>query len=190
MNSQNHSTPNHRNKMKQLAHTVLALCSLCFLTSTHAGTEAGDDTARHYKSYPDKYNGKKIDVDCTAVHRINGGPSVEGVVFFVAHTIDRDNRGAGGSLVVAVPEDDAESFLRKYGNTIERNRGEAEKVDSKRLRGTFYQLDRGHVYLDESGEAHELILAKLDAAKGQIRAGDGIPTGGAGKLGKKKKKAF
>lgn len=82
----------------------------------------------------------------------------------------------------------SDSFLRKYGNTVDINRGAAEKVDSKRLRGIFHQLEQGHIYIDVSaGEANDLILAHKEDAKGAIRSGDGVPSGNGNAKGKGKK---
>ncbi|MEN8725574.1 MAG: hypothetical protein ACN4GF_00630 [Lentimonas sp.] len=170
--------------MKKIAYLLLALVSFSFCSATFAGSEAGKDSARYYKSHPAEFDGKYVDVDCVFVTRINGGPQVDGVVFFVAHTKDDDNQARGGSIVVAVLEGEASSFLRKYGNTIDRDRGSSNKVDSKRLRGIFYELDRGHVYIDMSdGEAHEAILERKEIAKGNIGKGDG-----AGAQGKSRRR--
>ena len=51
----------------------------------------------------------------------------------------------------ALLEDDVESFVGKYSTEIE----------------------RGHVYVDESGEAQALVLAQVEVAKGTIRYSDG-----------------
>ncbi|MGJ8652103.1 MAG: hypothetical protein ACSHX8_02405 [Opitutaceae bacterium] len=160
--------------MKKITYILLALLSFTLCNATFAGSEAGKDSARYYKSHPEEFDGKTVDVDCVMVTRINGGPQVEGVVFFIAHTKDDDNNARGGSIVVAVLEDKADSFLRKYGNTIDRNRGSTERVDSKRLRGTFHLLDHGHVYIDVSnGEAHKAIEEHKEIAKGNIGRGEG-----------------
>jgi len=175
--------------MKSLSTLLIALSIFTFASAAQAESYAGEDSARHYKSAPEKFDGEYVDVDCVFVTRINGGPQVEGVTFFVAHTKDDDNRALGGSIVVAVLSDKADSFVRKYGNTLDVNRGAVEKVDSKRLRGIFHQLAQGHVYIDISaGDAHELILKHKDNAKGAIRSGDGVPEsrgkGGHGKGGR------
>ncbi len=164
--------------MKSLSTGLIALFALTLASAAYAESFAGEDSARHYKSTPEKYDGKYVDVDCTFVTRINRGPQIEGITFFVAHTKDDDNRARGGSIVVAMLSDKADSFIRKYGNAPDINRGAAEKVDSKRLRGIFHQLAQGHVYIDVSdGEAHELILAQREQAKGAIGSGDGVPRG-------------
>lgn len=152
---------------------VFLVASIALLTPSFAGSEAGKDSARYYKSHPEDFDNKRVDVDCTFVTRINGGPQVEGVSFFLAHTKDDDNNMRGGSIVVAVLTDDAASFVRKYGSMPEINRGSTKLVDSKRLRGTFHLLERGHVYIDESeGPAHDLIMEKKEEAKGIIGKGD------------------
>jgi hypothetical protein len=92
--------------------------------------------------------------------------------------------------VVALQEDQAASFIRKYGTVIERTPGGRDRVENKRLVGIFHQLERGHVYLDMSGKAHDLILQHKDAAKGAIRQCDGIPTGGNDHQGHKKFKKY
>ncbi|ADE54561.1 hypothetical protein [Coraliomargarita akajimensis] len=166
--------------MKALFQTFLAISSLVLTSTLFAGTEAGKDSARHYKSYPEKYDNKTVSIDCTFVTRINGGPQVDGIAFFVAHTADTDNNMRGGAIVVAVAEADADKLVKKFGNTPEINenarKSTADRVDSKRLRGTFHQLEKGTVYIDLNGDAHETILEKAEAAKGKIRAGDGIPS--------------
>ncbi len=164
--------------MKLLPKILLTLSATLFATGAYAGTDAGKDSAKYYKTFPEEWDGKKISLDCSSVKRINGGPQVEDVTFFVAHTIDTKNKTQGGSMVVAVLEGDVESFIRKYGTVVERTKGESERVDNKRLTGIFHQLERGHVYLDASGEAHDLILAHTEDAKNAIRHGDGIPAGG------------
>ena len=149
--------------MKLLPKILLSLSAALFVTGAYAGTDAGRGSAKYYKTFPDKWDGKKIHMDCVSVKRINGGPQVEGVVFFSAHTIDDKNNAPGGS----------------------------DRVDNARLSGILHQLERGHVYLDASGEANELILTRKEEAKNAIRFGDGIPAGGSGKEGghyKKKKK--
>ena len=143
--------------MKLISHIVLAVTSVLIATPAFAGSDAGEDSARHYKSHPEKYDGEKIDMDCAFVTRVNGGPQVEGVVFFIAHTVDDENKVRGGAMVVAVLDDDADSFMRKYGTAIQRRSGAGDWVETTRLRGTFHQLDRGRVYLDESGEAHAIL---------------------------------
>jgi hypothetical protein len=164
--------------MKTLSKILLALSIFSFASVAHAGSYAGEDSARHYKSAPEEFDGEYVDVDCVFVTRINGGPQVEGVTFFLAHTKDDDNRARGGSIVVAVLSDKADSFVRKYGNTLDIDRGSSEKVDSKRLRGVFHQLAQGHVYIDVSaGEAHAIILEHREDAVGAIRSGDGVPDG-------------
>lgn len=166
--------------MKKIAYILLAILSLALCGASHAGTLSGDDAARHYKSNPDKYDGKAVDVDCVMVTRINGGPQVQGVVFFVAHTKDDKNKKRGGGIVVAVAEDHANAFVRKYGDAIEVNRGATEKIDSKRLRGIFRVLDRGYVYIDVAGGGvHDAITANRENAKSKIgRGGAGIPSKG------------
>lgn len=141
--------------MKILSKCILALTCTFFAVPAYAGTDAGEDSARYYKSNPDKFDGEKVDVDVAFVTRINRKTRLDGVVFFVAHTVDEDNHVPGGSIIVAVLEGDAEHFMRKYGTALER-RG---KVDTKRLRGTFHQLKRGLCYIDQSGEADALIEA-------------------------------
>ena len=177
----------HTKIMKLIPHILLALTAALFTTGAYAGTDASRGSAKYYKTFPDEWDGKKIHLDCTSVRRINGGPQVEGVVFFGAHTVDDKNKAPGGSIVVAVLEGDVESFVRKYGTVIERNPGSSDRVDNTRLSGIFHQLERGHVYLDASGEAHDLILTHKEEAKNAIRFGDGVPTGGKG-LNRKKMK--
>jgi hypothetical protein len=175
--------------MKLLAKILLALTAALFVTASYAGTDASRGSAKYYKTFPDQWDGKKVHVDCASVKRINGGPQVEGVVFFGAHTIDDKNKGSGGSIVVAVLEGDVESFVRKYGTVMERTPGGSERVDNARLSGIFHQLERGHVYLDASGEANDLILAHKENAKGAIRHGDSVPAGGGdGKSSKRHRK--
>jgi hypothetical protein len=156
--------------MKLLPKILLGLTAALFVTSSFAGTTSGRDSAKFYKTHPDDWDGKKVSVDCVSVTRINGGPQIDDVVFFVAHTIDDDNKARGGSIVVAVLEGDVSSFIRKYGTVVERNRGQADRIDSKSLRGTFHVLEKGHVYLDESGDAHALILERKEDAKLAIRS--------------------
>ncbi len=178
-----------KNIMKTIVTLLIVLTSLAtFSSAAYAQSYAGEDSARYYKSTPERYEAKYVDVDCIFVTRINGGPQIDGVTFFAAHTKDSDNRAFGGSIVVAVLTDKAESFVRKYGDTLDLQRGAAEKVDSKRLRGIFHQLEQGHVYIDYSGgAAHELILKQIEAAKHAIRSGDG-PLGANEKgLGKMRK---
>ena len=86
---------------------------------------------------------------------------------------DESTKAPGGGIVVAVLEGDVESFVRKYGTVVERTPGGSEKVENKRLTGIFHQLERGHVYVDESGEAQALVLAQVEVAKGTIRYSDG-----------------
>lgn len=184
--------------MKQLAQTLIAFCAISFMSVAHAGSDAGKDSARHYKSYPEKYNDQTVGIDCTFVKRINGGPQVEGVAFFVAHTIDDDNQMRGGAIVIAVREENADALAKKFGNVPDIDRDNRpknttqERVDSKRLSGTFHQLAKGHVYIDVNGDAHELIMQRVEDSKSKIRMGDGIPsTGGDAPghpKGKKKKK--
>ncbi|MEM1223095.1 MAG: hypothetical protein AAGH40_10050 [Verrucomicrobiota bacterium] len=172
--------------MKKLIHTPLAVLAIFLPSLTFAGSDAGDDSARNYKNFPEKYDGKKIDIDCTHVSRINGGPKIDDVTLFVAHTVDRDNRTRGGSIVVAVLAEDAESFARKFGTAIEISRGAVEKVDSKSLRGTFHMLDRGHVYIDYTdGEAALLIEERAELFRTKIRAGDGAGGPGPNKRSKR-----
>lgn len=173
--------PQNRPIMKTI---FLILFILSFgITGAWAQSYAGEDSARYYKSTPEKFDGSAVDIDCIFVTRVNGRAQVDGVTFFVAHTKDSDNRARGGSIVVAVLEEEAESFIRKYGTTLDVSRGAAEKVSSKRLRGIFHIMGSGHVYIDESGEAHSLIAENKDAALSSIRSGDGGkgPRGGAAK---------
>lgn len=171
--------------MKILSTLTLALFGAFLAVPAFAGSEAGEDSARHYRSHPDEYDGEKVDVDVAFVTRINGKKAVEGVVFFIAHTFDEENEAPGGGIIVAVLDDDTESFMRKYGTAIER-KGKGG-VDTKRLRGTFHQMKRGRVYIDESGEAHELILAHIEE-DGDFSMPDadvgGIPGAGPGPRGR------
>ncbi|MEM7790822.1 MAG: hypothetical protein AAF546_05420 [Verrucomicrobiota bacterium] len=172
--------------MKKLIYTPLVLLAFFVPSLALAGSDAGDDSARNYKNFPEKYDGKKVDVDCTHVTRINGGPRIDDVILFAAHTVDRDNRTRGGSIVVAVLAEDAEAFARKFGTTIDITRGAAEKVDSKSLRGTFHMLDRGHVYIDYTdGEAATLIEERAELFRTKIRAGDGAGGPGPNKRSKR-----
>lgn len=162
--------------MKTLSTLLIALVTLSLGSVAHAVSYAGEDSARHYKSDPEKYDGEYVDVDCVFVTRVNRGPQIEGVTFFVAHTKDDDNRAFGGSIVVAVLSEKASSFIRKYGDAPEINRGGSEKVDSKRLRGIFHQLSQGHLYIDVSaGDAHALIMEHIEEAEETIRSGDSTP---------------
>ena len=166
--------------MKSFTKILIALSLALFTLSANAGTQAGKDSAKYYKTNPEDWDGKKISVDCIFVTRINGCRQIDGVLFFVAHTIDDKNKKRGGNIVVAVSESESDSFIRKYGTVIERNRSKADKVESTRLRGTFHQLKHGHVYLDKSGEAHARILEHKEDASKKIRKGDGIPSEGTG----------
>lgn len=170
--------------MKKSFYILVSLILTATTSLTYAGTDSSDDAARYYRSYPDKYDGKTIDIDCAFVTRINGGPQIDGIVFFAAHTVDTDNRSRGGSLIVAVYENEAERFMKRYGTAIEINRGQSQKVDTRTLRGTFRQLESGRVYIDEPGDAHEIITANLETARRLIPA-----EGGSGRsFGKGKKK--
>lgn len=159
----------------KLNTTLLLVISFFAATSiAQAEAYAGEDSARHYKSAPEKYDGETVDVDCMYVTRVNRATKIEGVVFFLVHTKDDDNRARGGSIVTAVLEDESEKFIRKYGSSLDVNRGSTKPVDSKRLRATFQQLEKGRVYLDASeGAAHELIEAKLEEALSNISTGEG-----------------
>ncbi|MGZ0708370.1 hypothetical protein ACWPKO_08530 [Coraliomargarita sp. W4R53] len=158
--------------MKTLSTLLIALTALSFTSITHAESFAGKDSAHYYTNTPEQFDGEYVDVDCAFVTQINRGPQVEGVTFFTAHTNDKDNGLNGGTIVVAVLSDKADSFLRKYGDTPDIQRGSSEKVNSKRLRGIFHQLDKGHLYIDASeGEAHNFILAHVEEAKASIRSG-------------------
>jgi hypothetical protein len=177
-------------RLPSLAHSLaLALSLSLFLGITaHAGSTAGEDSANYYKSHPDEYDGKRVDVDCTHLTRINGGPQIEGVTFFVAHTKDDDNDSKGGAITVAVLEEDADSFLRRYGSAPEFDNGKSKKLDSKRLRGDFHQLEKGHVYIDASmGEAHKKLLEHREDAKKAIGGADGFKPDWTPGPGKKKK---
>jgi hypothetical protein len=142
--------------MNILTKTLIILSSALFITAAYAGTNAGSDSARYYKTYPEKWEDSMVSVDCTSVTRINAGPQIEGIVFFIAHTYDDKNDTPGGSIVVAVMESDVDSFIRKYGTVIVRDNGSSDRVENTRLRGTFHQLAQGHVYVDESGYAQDL----------------------------------
>lgn len=164
----------------KLYTTLLLVVSFFAATSiAQAEAYAGEDSARHYKSNPGKYNGETVDVDCVFVTRVNRATKVEGVTFFVVHTKDDENRARGGSIVAAVLTEDADKFLRKYGDTPDIDRGSSNPVDSKRLRATFHQLEKGRVYLDASeGPAHELIEEQREDAIGNIGSGDGVSNAG------------
>lgn len=168
--------------MKLMKYIILALVSTILTASAFAGSEAGDDSARHYRSDPEAFDGEKIDVDCTFVSRINGGPKIDGVVFFLVHTVDEDNKVRGGTLLAAVLEDDVDSFMRKYGTVPDRERG---GPDTNRLRGTFHVLPQGRAYVDVSDEAHDLIVEHREE-NGELRFADNRKGPGTG--WKKKKK--
>ena len=180
--------------MKILQKTLTALAFLSAVTLVHGGSDASKDSARHYKSDPETYDNQSVAIDCIFVKRINGGPQVEGVAFFVAHTIDDDNQMRGGAIVVAVREEDADALAKKFGTVPDIDRDNRPKnttqdrVDSKRLRGTFHQLAKGHVYVDVNGDAHERVLEKIENSKSTIRMGDGIPVAGGNGIGNKKGK--
>ncbi len=159
--------------MKNTLHIILAATISLSATSTlsYAGNESGKDSARYYKSHPDKFNSKAVDVDCTHVTRINGANQLDKIVFFAAHTKDDDNRTRGGSIVVAVAAEKADSFIRKFGTTLDRNRGSSERINSTRLRGIFHMLDNGSVYIDYS-DVHEVITKNLKNAKIAIGRGN------------------
>ena len=106
--------------MKLLLKILFAVSVAFFTTSASAEIDAGRDSANYYKTFPDKWDENKISIDCVSAKRINGGPQVEGVVFFGAQTIDDKNKAPGGGIVVAVLEGDVESFVRKYGTESER----------------------------------------------------------------------
>lgn len=173
--------------MKILPKLTLALLSVLFVVPAFAGSGAGDDSARYYKSNPEKFDGKKVDVDVAFVTRINRKDRVDGVAFFVAHTVDEDNNSLGGAIVVAVLDDDTDSFMRKYGTAVER-RGKG--VDSKRLRGVFHLLKGGRVYIDESGEAQAIIEAHIQKNGDAAIPGDEDRQAGGKKNKKNKKKGF
>ncbi|MDQ8193199.1 hypothetical protein QEH59_02090 [Coraliomargarita sp. SDUM461004] len=152
---------------------LITLTVIIFASIAHAETFSGKDTALYYKNTPEQFEGEHADVDCAFVSRINRGPQINGITFFLAHTIDEDNRLRGGSIVVAVLSDKADSFVRKYGNAPDIQHGGMTKVDSKRLRGIFHQLDKGHVYIDMTdGQAHQVILQHKETAKKLIKSSD------------------
>jgi len=94
---------------------------------------------------------------------------VQGVVFFVAQTINEKNQAKSGHIVVAILAEDVVAFVRKYGTVNERTQGSSSRVDSKRLTGIFHQLDHGHVYIDESGNANDMIIERKENTKNAIR---------------------
>lgn len=154
---------------------IAVLSALLTPIITNAESYAGDDSARYYKSTPEEFDGEYVDVDCVFVTRINRGPDVEGVSFFVASTDDDKNHSYGGSIVVAVLTEDAEHLISKYGNTAALPRHPGESVDSKRLRGIFHQLEHGQVYIDYSdGDAHEIIAEHSQEAEIKIDLGDKV----------------
>lgn len=94
---------------------------------------------------------------------------MQGVVFFVAQTINEKNQAKSGHIVVAILAEDVVAFVRKYGTVNERTQGSSSRVDSKRLAGIFHQLDHGHVYIDESGNANDMIIERKENTKNAIR---------------------
>jgi hypothetical protein len=160
---------------------ILALAFASLVSNLHA-VDAGRDSAAYYKADPEQYDGRSVSIDCAYVTRINNDAKVAGVAFFVAHTIDDKNEMRGGGIVVAVLDDAATSFERKYGYKPEIDRrGNSTKgrVETKRLLGTFHQLKGGRVYIDYSGEANVLIQAKAEEAQAAIGKGEAISRGNA-----------
>jgi hypothetical protein len=162
--------------MKKRSLLLIALIS-ALLTPiiTQAESAAGDDSARYYKSTPEEFDGDYVDVDCVFVTRINRGPEVEGVTFFVASTDDEKNHSYGGSIVVAVLSEDAEHLISKYGNTATLPPAPGANIKSKRLRGIFHELEHGQVYIDYTGgDAHEIIAEHNQEAEIKIDLGDQV----------------
>lgn len=142
---------------------VLACCSL------QAGS-VGKDTAKYYKSLPDKFLDKKISLD---VSHVMPGPKlaqVDGISILFAHTIEDGDMtgGSGGMMTVILPSHSVESLLKKYGLAVDRDgRG---KIDTRNMSGTFRTItgkNWEHLYLDYTGQAHGIIeqhIAELQQA--------------------------
>lgn len=168
-------------RIKTSLIALLAIVALgCFTT---ARADAGSrNTASYVKAQIDKLDGKSVSLDVAFVRMLRPFTTHEEFVLLGAATVDEDNHSGGGGILVVANKADKDALVRRYGTTIDRDRGDG--VETKSMRGVVHLVTgkegRGkYVYLDLTDGAfnpteqdvREIAGERFDGALGLKKGG-------------------
>ncbi len=126
--------------------TLAAFVAVCILQSAvlaRAG-ELPRKTANYYKALAEQNLGKEVVIDVTHVtpEEVLDLVSIPDHTVLIAHTY---NQAYGGWIHVAVPNPQAESFLKRFGTSTEFSRPLVPKT--KPLKGILKKTGKGISYI-------------------------------------------
>lgn len=134
-----------------------------------------EKTANGILANPAKNENQSVSLDVAFLRPVRWSSPVPDVAFFYAMTYDRRNRSFGGGILLAAPEADRESLIRRYGVT--RDGGQRSPASTTTLRavlrstGETGQQGRSLWFLDQTeGEVSEAIKQKRGELGKRLRA--------------------
>lgn len=114
--------------------SLLALVVAAVLGFTSTGRADSKRTAEYLLTAPNEHKDAEVTVDVALVKPVHWVSPIPDTSFFHAMTIDRSDRKGGGTILVAVPTSEAQSFTRKYGTDFE------GRYESNSLKGQFISV--------------------------------------------------
>lgn len=161
--------------------TTSTLTAIILLVASPLGYSDSKRTAEYLLVDPKSHVDKEVTLDVSFVKPVHWKSPLAEISFFHAATMDRTDRKFGGSILVAVPAEEATKFAKKYGTDFE------GRNSTTALRGTFILVNgngpSGFWMLDTTGKLSKLIADK----KFEFPAGANKPGelgGGQGKGGR------
>ncbi len=134
--------------LKVIPLVTLALLALGGFSSVHADV-GSKKTASYVKAQIDKLDGKTVSLDVAMIRLLRPFTTNENFVLLGAMTVDEENHSAGGGILVVADKADKDKLVRRYGTTVEREKGKG--VESESMRGVLHLVNEGHkkyIYLD------------------------------------------
>lgn len=150
--------------MKQFPGILLAL----LVSASTLSAVPEDRTAKAVKAKAETLTGEQVSIEITHVTWARNAGD-DRCSIFVAHTFDTGENLPAGSMLVAVKKEQHDSFVDKYGATLDvgANRPFRSR-DTTRLTGTLRMTDKKVPYIDLSdGLAAEAYIAKAAAEADQ-----------------------
>lgn len=138
------------------------LVSLCFCLAllalpslSHAAESK--NTATYLQAHAEKLIGKNVSLDVTHVEKVKTPARAVGVAFFKAYTYDKKNRSKGGTIIVAIPNEESGSLLRRYGSAPKLTVGAKRRADTRTFRGVLGKNKKDRLLVCKNQEVYDKV---------------------------------
>ena len=163
-------------KLLRATSTLFLAASILPAAMLHAAPQAGDNTARHVLLKADDLDGKTTRLDVVMVSPLKRAIEIDGLTCRIAHTFDKKNNSRGGSILVVIPSDNADSFDKRFGTAIDRqdprDRRErrTEGPETRPLSGKVRILEKSRlVIIDWDGKCGDKIDKHIENLRKNAR---------------------